>query len=805
MSMPSSASPLTQISIPTPHDPHTTFVQQTRSPVQVGLGGNGSVFHGAPEGSSFGKPPTTSMNCAPPGIGIGGKFIFKSNVIQNPADMPPGAPFLLMKQPQGHVTSNQFPPDHGRVVLVAGRHMPCASPPNSQAMSTQQQQQPQQQLPNCIPGHSPPNLSSHGHNATSSSNGNGTVSSSVQNCSNRKNGNGKAGAMTSREKKDLFTQRKQREFIPDNKKDDNYWDRRRRNNEAAKRSREKRRFNDMILEQRVIELTKENHILKAQLDAIKDKYNICGGDLISLDQIMSTMPTPDQVLNVNTAGHLTIASGLTTQHFRNFQMAREARGDSVITGSSPAKKLKLSPKSEDRSNGGAEDEDYQHSLSEMPQPDSQIQDPSPEKEYFKPSLSPSPMPSGGVVRLIGASPLPPPMDKSPPTGLINYSLRDIYYNNTNGNPVPASSEATCAVLPMRGHLAHSQPGHDGQHHLERSESEFGPSFQYPSSSGIVPVKYEEPDDGHQQPHHHHHCPSPPYRPHPAHLPVKVVPGHSNVSHYYYDEQRRKRFEEPAESPEDDHEVEREQFMLLHRRQPEGAHLSQLELILNLSAKRDTEVDQRSEVDVPCTDRDSPVLMVAKSHANLLPLKLRHKNNHLGSVKHDLGGPELRRVQLMHGDDADDEDVDHIHPHHHHDHHPHHMEQRFDGHSAHLHHHLHLRHSPIEEHKGYPEDSRLVKTEDYDDDEEELQHRQRIIEGGNARRVHCHIEVEKLSSPNRSTQDEEEDKRYRSLGRAASPKPNNSILKTQLARLENEMATIKNMMYMNTNQATAAAQ
>ena len=34
---------------------------------------------------------------------------------------------------------------------------------------------------------------------------------------------------------DMFNQRKQREFIPDAKKDDSYWDRRKRNNEAAKR------------------------------------------------------------------------------------------------------------------------------------------------------------------------------------------------------------------------------------------------------------------------------------------------------------------------------------------------------------------------------------------------------------------------------------------------------------------------------------------------------------------------------------------------------------------------------------------
>lgn len=98
--------------------------------------------------------------------------------------------------------------------------------------------------------------------------------------------------------KELFTQRKQREFIPDNKKDDSYWDRRRRNNEAAKRSREKRRYNDMVLEQRVVELTKENHVLKAQLDAIKDKFNISGENLVSVEQIMASLPTSEQVLSI---------------------------------------------------------------------------------------------------------------------------------------------------------------------------------------------------------------------------------------------------------------------------------------------------------------------------------------------------------------------------------------------------------------------------------------------------------------------------------------------------------------------------
>lgn len=92
-------------------------------------------------------------------------------------------------------------------------------------------------------------------------------------------------------RKELFSQRKQREFIPDNKKDDSYWDRRRRNNEAAKRSREKRRFNDMVLEQRVMELSKENHILKAQLDAIREKFGICGESVISTEHVLAALPS----------------------------------------------------------------------------------------------------------------------------------------------------------------------------------------------------------------------------------------------------------------------------------------------------------------------------------------------------------------------------------------------------------------------------------------------------------------------------------------------------------------------------------
>ncbi|EDW78157.2 uncharacterized protein Dwil_GK24157 [Drosophila willistoni] len=124
--------------------------------------------------------------------------------------------------------------------------------------------------------------------------GGGYVSDSMM--SKQPTQNGPQSALTAAQK-ELFSQRKQREFTPDNKKDESYWDRRRRNNEAAKRSREKRRYNDMVLEQRVIELTKENHVLKAQLDAIRDKFNISGENLVSVEKILASLPTSEQVLS----------------------------------------------------------------------------------------------------------------------------------------------------------------------------------------------------------------------------------------------------------------------------------------------------------------------------------------------------------------------------------------------------------------------------------------------------------------------------------------------------------------------------
>lgn len=68
--------------------------------------------------------------------------------------------------------------------------------------------------------------------------------------------------------------RRKREFIPEEKKDALYWEKRRKNNEAAKRSREKRRMNDYVLETHLMALKEENARLSAELMAIKLHFGL---------------------------------------------------------------------------------------------------------------------------------------------------------------------------------------------------------------------------------------------------------------------------------------------------------------------------------------------------------------------------------------------------------------------------------------------------------------------------------------------------------------------------------------------------
>ncbi|KAJ8262757.1 hypothetical protein COCON_G00152140 [Conger conger] len=78
--------------------------------------------------------------------------------------------------------------------------------------------------------------------------------------------------------------RRKREFIPDRNKDELYWARRRKNNEAAKRSREKRRINDMVLENKMIALGEENASLREELLSLKLRFGLVGSSAYAQEE-----------------------------------------------------------------------------------------------------------------------------------------------------------------------------------------------------------------------------------------------------------------------------------------------------------------------------------------------------------------------------------------------------------------------------------------------------------------------------------------------------------------------------------------
>ncbi|XP_078054909.1 uncharacterized protein LOC144479749 [Mustelus asterias] len=70
--------------------------------------------------------------------------------------------------------------------------------------------------------------------------------------------------------------RRKREFVPENKKDSTYWTKREKNNDAAKKSRERRRLQDMESERRVMALMGENERLRVELLTLRCRLGLTG-------------------------------------------------------------------------------------------------------------------------------------------------------------------------------------------------------------------------------------------------------------------------------------------------------------------------------------------------------------------------------------------------------------------------------------------------------------------------------------------------------------------------------------------------
>lgn len=72
--------------------------------------------------------------------------------------------------------------------------------------------------------------------------------------------------------------RRKREMTPNDKKDASYWGKRHKNNEAAKRSREKRRLNDLMKDGQLLALSDENARLWAQVLSLQYRSSLSAGE-----------------------------------------------------------------------------------------------------------------------------------------------------------------------------------------------------------------------------------------------------------------------------------------------------------------------------------------------------------------------------------------------------------------------------------------------------------------------------------------------------------------------------------------------
>lgn len=125
--------------------------------------------------------------------------------------------------------------------------------------------------------------------------------------------------------------RRKREFTPDEQKDTNYWLKRNRNNEAAKRSRQRKRMEEHLLETRAVELQRENDKLKAALSAVhhhstgqNNPVDAAFGFPIGLpnDGYPRSLPVPTTVLPLRSLPHCQFSACcgsvcLQTNHFRS--------------------------------------------------------------------------------------------------------------------------------------------------------------------------------------------------------------------------------------------------------------------------------------------------------------------------------------------------------------------------------------------------------------------------------------------------------------------------------------------------------
>lgn len=278
--------------------------------------------------------------------------------------------------------------------------------------------------------------------------------------------------------KPTVTCRRKREFISDEKKDACYWEKRRKNNEAAKRSREKRRLNDMVLENRVMALNEENVRLKTELLQLKLRFG-----LISTSSYMEK----SQQISNSAAGVNASSNGSSTNGTPNSSAYLSS------SGYSSASQVMLNSDSSETEQSSRGD---RHATLHSYSPRGSISDMS------DGSSRDSPEPMGYSI-------------KTEPSSMEMARLENNGIPVANGLPNGMASGAyhgnhTALVSPHQQNTPLAESAMDYQHHqqqqpchIEASTTAKATSAQrsvilYRSSSGCYPVENQRPEDQQSQ-------------------------------------------------------------------------------------------------------------------------------------------------------------------------------------------------------------------------------------------------------------------------------------------------------------------
>ncbi|KAJ7317333.1 hypothetical protein JRQ81_003495 [Phrynocephalus forsythii] len=158
--------------------------------------------------------------------------------------------------------------------------------------------------------------------------------------------------------------RRKREFISDEKKDASYWEKRRKNNEAAKRSREKRRFNDLVLENRVLALNEENVRLKTELLQLKLRFGLIStAAFMEKSQQLSTASSTGSTAHLYGSNESSVYSSALSQAHHS-EDSSETEQSSRDSGSVSVSKYSPRGSLSDMSDGSSRDSPVPQTLGE---------------------------------------------------------------------------------------------------------------------------------------------------------------------------------------------------------------------------------------------------------------------------------------------------------------------------------------------------------------------------------------------------------------------------------------------------------